>query len=180
MAKRTAPVLPGTERLLAAFGERLQLARRRRQLTAKQVAERAGMTVNTLRSLERGHGGVTLGAYASVMQVLGLEQDIAQWVAEDTAGRALQDAKLVMPPRSGVSGRNRTTDTLAVEYEMPAGATRTPSDAGVLSPGASPRRLANKSPTPALKSAPRVSSLSSETLAALLEGPAPRPKKRVR
>jgi len=180
MAKRTAPLLPATERLLAAFGERLRLARRRRQLTAKQVAERAGMTVNTLRSLERGHGGVTLAAYASVMQVLGVEQDIAQWVAQDTAGRALQDAKLVRPSRRRGSARSSATGTLTVDDEAPSGPMRNMPDAGTRSPGTSPKAPAKERPIPPSRKTPRVASLSSDALAALLKGPAPRTKKRLR
>lgn len=57
MAKTIAPLLPSTAELLQRFGERLRLARLRRRLTAKQVAERAGMAPMTLRSLERGGGG---------------------------------------------------------------------------------------------------------------------------
>ncbi|PAK13856.1 helix-turn-helix domain-containing protein [Burkholderia ubonensis] len=97
MAKKTAPLLPKSSQLLVEFGERLKLARLRRKLTAKQVAERAGMSPMTLRSLEAGGSGVTMGAYLSVMQVLGLQDDLGKLAAADAFGHQLQDARLVKP-----------------------------------------------------------------------------------
>jgi len=94
MAKKTAPLLPSTDELLRQFGERLHIARLRRRLSAKQVAERAGMAAMTLRSLERGGAGVTMGAYLSVMQVLGIEQDLNLLGKSDPYGRELQDSLL--------------------------------------------------------------------------------------
>ncbi len=70
MANKSSPLLPATAELLAALGERLRLARERRKLTAAQVAARAGMAPLTLRNIERGADGVTIGAYLAVMQVL--------------------------------------------------------------------------------------------------------------
>lgn len=94
MPKKTSPLLPPTAELLSQFGDRLRLARLRRRLSAKQVAERSGMSPMTLRSIERGGDGVTMGAYLAVMQVLGIEKDIDQLGQADTLGRDLQDARM--------------------------------------------------------------------------------------
>lgn len=103
MAKKTSPLLPSTAELLRQFGGRLRLARLRRRLSAKQVAERSGMSPMTLRSIERGGDGVTLGAYLAVMQVLGIEKDVDLLGQADTLGRDLQDAR--MSPKTKPSAK---------------------------------------------------------------------------
>lgn len=121
MAKKTAPLLPGTELRLRQLGERLRLARRRRRLTAKQVAEWAGMTPVTLRSLEKGSSGVTMGAYLAVMQVLGADSDLDLLLKNDPLGRELQDAALSPRPRAA---KKIATPAQQREVSEPARATK--------------------------------------------------------
>lgn len=94
MPRKVSPLFPSTDELLRQLGERLRLARLRRRLSATQVSARAGMAPMTLRSVERGGSGVTMGAYLAVMQVLGVEKDLNLLAKADPMGRALQDARL--------------------------------------------------------------------------------------
>jgi hypothetical protein len=48
----------------------------------------------TLRSLERGGSGVTIGAYLAVMQALGVDRNLDLLGQADPLGRELQDARL--------------------------------------------------------------------------------------
>lgn len=57
------------------------------------------MSVMTLRSVENGGMGVTIGAYAAVLHVLGLDSDLDAIAEVDTLGRDLQDASLPRRPR---------------------------------------------------------------------------------
>ena len=92
-------LLPSQRKTLTALGENIKLARLRRELSSEQVAERAGISRNTLTKIERGEEGVAMGYYFRVLAILGLEKDLLLVAKDDELGRALQDAKLVVGER---------------------------------------------------------------------------------
>lgn len=77
------------------MGENIKLARKRRKLTAVQVAERAGVARSTLYLVEKGDSSVAIGAYFNVLRVLGLQNDFLKLAADDELGRKLQDLDLL-------------------------------------------------------------------------------------
>lgn len=99
MAKRSPPVFPAAERQIAALGERLAAARRRRRMTQGTLAARAGISVPTLRKIEKGDAGVSIAAFLRILQVLGLAADIDRLAVDDELGRRLQDIEQKGAPR---------------------------------------------------------------------------------
>ena len=100
MARKTTVQHPSVQRLLRELGENIRLARLRRHFSAQLVAERAGMSRTTLRGIEKGEAGVTIGAYANVLHSLGLHEDLGLIARDDELGRKLQDAELPMRKRA--------------------------------------------------------------------------------
>lgn len=105
MARTTSPALPAVERLLGELGENVRLARLRRRLSAALLAERAGMSRPTLRAIERGDPGVTLGSLTNVLHCLGLEGGLGDLARDDELGRTLQDARLPTRRRKRSQGK---------------------------------------------------------------------------
>ena len=87
-------LFPKHQRVLDQMGEQIKLARKRRKLTTTQVAERAGISRNTLYLLEKGKHSVSIGALFNVLRVLGLSDDFLKLAADDVFGRKLQDLEL--------------------------------------------------------------------------------------
>lgn len=100
MAEKNIIILPKLNKILVEFGENIKLARLRRKLSSKQVAERANISRPTFSSIEKGSASVSIGAYLQVLFVLGLEKDFLKLAKDDELGRKLQDANLISKERA--------------------------------------------------------------------------------
>jgi len=89
-------------RVLAKLGADLRDARRRRRISTAIMAERAGVSRTTLGKIERGNHGVSIGSYATVLFVLGMENRLADLVdvASDTVGLDIEEECLPQRIRS--------------------------------------------------------------------------------
>ena len=93
------------QRTLRQLGDDFVTWRKLQRLTAAQVADRAGVHVNTLRSLEHGKGSISLENTLRIARALGLLDKLASALdpyATDV-GRLRMEERLPMrvrPPRS--------------------------------------------------------------------------------
>lgn len=86
--------------ILSTFGENIKLARLRRKLSIRSMAERAGIATSTLGNIEAGSPSVSLGSYLQVLSVLRMEEDLLLIAVNDSFGRQLQDAGLIVKKRA--------------------------------------------------------------------------------
>ena len=100
MKREKYTLLPRLTKILENLGEDIKLARLRRKLSAEQVSGRAGISRSTLWQIEKGLPNVSIGYYAQVLFVLGLEKNLSIMAADDTLGRKLQDAEILVKKRA--------------------------------------------------------------------------------
>lgn len=93
--KRSAVIFPKNKKILLALGENIKLARKRRKLTQTLISERTGLSRLTIRNIEKGEPGVSIGHYLVVLSVLGLANDLQNVAKDDELGRKLQDITLL-------------------------------------------------------------------------------------
>jgi cytoskeletal protein RodZ len=91
----TSMPLPAV-RALRKLGEDLKNARKRRRITTKLAAERASISRTTLAKIEKGDAGVSIGAYAKVLFILGLIARLSEMVdiKFDQLGQTLETEHL--------------------------------------------------------------------------------------
>ena len=105
---RSAPQLPSQVlRATRKLGIDLRMARLRRRLPTRIVAERARISLPTLVRVEKGDASVSLGIYATVLWVLGLLEPLGRLASleHDPFGLALEEERL---PRRVRAAKNKT------------------------------------------------------------------------
>jgi hypothetical protein len=105
---RSSVILPvPVRRALRKLGHDLRDARRRRRIPVAISAERASIGRTTLIKIEKGHPGVALGLYATVLFVMGLTDRLADLVDpnNDSGGLQLEEERL--PQRIRTSRRQK-------------------------------------------------------------------------
>lgn len=76
-AKASGKTLPPEiSEAIVTIGERVRIARKRRNLTMEEMASRMFVTRKTLARLEKGDPGVSLTVLSSALWVLGLDDDL--------------------------------------------------------------------------------------------------------
>lgn len=93
------------------LGEHIRLARKRRGMTMQDMAERMFITRKTLKRLESGDPGCSLGVLASALLVLGLENNL-ELIADpvkDDVGNAIDRVKYEKSKRTR-SSKPETVD----------------------------------------------------------------------
>jgi transcriptional regulator with XRE-family HTH domain len=95
------------KRALKKLGQDLCNARKRRRIPMQLAAERASISRATLSKIEKGDGGVSLGAYAKVLFVLGMIGRLVELVdsASDELGLELETENL--PKRIRIPQKER-------------------------------------------------------------------------
>ena len=96
-------------RALRKLGRDVRDARRRRRVPVAVMAERASISRTTLNKVEKGEPGVSVGAYATVLFVLGLAERLGDLAdpRTDEIGLALDEERLpqrIRRPRKPAQG----------------------------------------------------------------------------
>jgi transcriptional regulator with XRE-family HTH domain len=71
--KRQLLVSRQAQGAITVLGQRIAMSRRERRWTAAELAQRANISLDTLRRIERGEPTVMIGSYFEVATLLGVE-----------------------------------------------------------------------------------------------------------
>jgi transcriptional regulator with XRE-family HTH domain len=99
MAKRDHPTSPGARDALTVLGAQIAAGRRERRLTAQDLADRAGISSQTLRSAERGTPTVAAGVMFELAILVGVPLFSASSEELRDARTRTEDRLALLPQR---------------------------------------------------------------------------------
>lgn len=94
---------------LAQLGRDLSLARRRRKIPVRRMAERMRVSPTTVTRLERGDPGVSMGVLMTALWLFGMQDRLATLVAPETDAVG-QRASIEATPRHAVAPTGHDDD----------------------------------------------------------------------
>ena len=100
MSRKTVILEPNTEDKLKKMGQRIKKARLRRNISAEMIPKQAGIGESTFYAIEHGVSTVSLGAYAAVLSILGLNNDLDSIAVDEEAKKQLYEQNLVKRKRA--------------------------------------------------------------------------------
>ena len=110
MARKTVELLSRTGRALEKMGGNIKRARLRRNIRAEILAERAGISVDTLSAIEKGVSTVSIGAYAAVLAILEMDNDLETIALDEEGKRQFKEHNLKKRERATRKMDNGGTD----------------------------------------------------------------------
>ncbi|CAN5828841.1 hypothetical protein BH11GEM1_BH11GEM1_08650 [soil metagenome] len=93
---RTGSVPAAVELVARQLGAHIGAARKRRRWTQEELAQKAGITRQTLMKIERGSLGTALTGYIAALWAMGLHHPLEELATaeQDPEGRTLERARL--------------------------------------------------------------------------------------
>ena len=98
--------------LLLQLGDRLKRLRKTHRLGTVDMAERVGITRNTLRAVESGDPAPSIGTYLRVMSVLGVSAELALLAGDTLQPTPQSRHRCAAPWSSGECRRVQTSQVL--------------------------------------------------------------------
>ena len=94
MTRKNIVLSPKTIKILERMGTRIKRARLRRNIGIEVIAERAGISETTFYAIEKGTSTVSIGAYAAVLAVLELDNDLELIALDEEGKKQFREANL--------------------------------------------------------------------------------------
>lgn len=100
MAGKTVKLTASTDYKLRELGARIKRARLRRNISAEILSKKADIGESTYYAIERGSSTVSIGAYAAVLFVLGIDGDFDAIAIDEEVKKQLYEQNFVKRKRA--------------------------------------------------------------------------------